>query len=294
MRTRACCRRMSTWLGSDLSRELVIDVVAQGEPPESVACVVTDPWRGFKREAIGGRQQALLNPANSSLAGTARNYFPRGGPVPPAPPTGLEASSAGWGGLDAGPNMLYPAQVVDGLTHMHAGPELRAALAALPTDAAGTRCEIGAAVLSAPFRLGDRFDVIAHTPTPFWPASSDDSSVVDEWRRALRTCYLSGFSALIHEAPLGRVWCDESAAVADARSAESPFAVASPLLGAGAAGAPVHAAAEVAVEALASLSARGIGHSMLVRLVVADVAARHAVESALTVEAKGRGRIHLA
>ena len=60
--------------------------------------------------------------------------------------------------------MLYPAQVVDGLTHLHAGPELRDALAALPADATGQRCPVGAAVLSAPFGLHERFDAIAHIP----------------------------------------------------------------------------------------------------------------------------------
>ena len=104
-------------------------------------CVVTAPWGAARKgaafapsrpaagSAFAEACRALLNPANPSLAGTARPYFPRGGPLPPPPPAGLETSSRGWGGIDAGEGMLYPAQVVDGLVHAHAGGRLRTALA---------------------------------------------------------------------------------------------------------------------------------------------------------------------
>ena len=64
-------------------------------------CVVTAPWGAARKGAAfapsrpaGGSAfdeacRALLNPANPSLAGTARPYFPRGGPLPPPPPAGL-------------------------------------------------------------------------------------------------------------------------------------------------------------------------------------------------------------
>ena len=76
--------------------------------------------------------RALINPANPSLVGTKRAYFPRGGPLPPPPPPQLEVSSRGWGGFEAGENLLYPAQVVDGLVHMHGGSELVSALLRAP------------------------------------------------------------------------------------------------------------------------------------------------------------------
>ena len=122
---------LTTWRNT--ARRFVVDVVARGKA--SSPCVVTDPWVDV--EVACGTGRALLNPANSQLVGTARAYFPRGGPVPPAPPPGVQASSTGWGGLDAGEQMLYPAQVVDGLTHMHAGRGLREALAAIPARANG-------------------------------------------------------------------------------------------------------------------------------------------------------------
>ena len=160
--------------------------------------------------------------------------------------------------MDAGPNMLYPSQVVDGLTHMHAGTELRAALAAMPTDADGERCAIGAAVLSEPFGLRERFDLLIHTPPPFWPDSASDG-----WRQQLASCYTSSILALVEGA-----------------RGDGPVAVASPLVGAGAAGAPAHAAAEVAADALASLGERELGRPVTVRLVLAEAAAarREAVE----------------
>ena len=80
----------------------------------AVGCVVTNPWEGIV--TVPNALRVLINPANESLLGTARPYFPRGGPLPPRAPPGLTTSSR-WGGMDAGPGMLYPAQAVDGLVH---------------------------------------------------------------------------------------------------------------------------------------------------------------------------------
>ena len=59
------------------------------------------------------------------------------------------------------------------------------------------------------------------------------------------------------------------------------MAVASPLVGAGAAGAPAHAAAEVAADTLATLGQRELGRPVTVRLVLVEPAAREAVEAAI-------------
>ena len=107
----------------------------------AVGCVVTaDHLNGYNggdqkmptnAAAAAAASTALIKAANSALVGTARAYFPRGGPVPPPPPPGLQHSSSGWGGLDAGTGMLYPAQVVDGLTHTCTlGPSFAARLLA--------------------------------------------------------------------------------------------------------------------------------------------------------------------
>lgn len=248
----------------------------------STACVVTG-----RIDADHG-SRALINPANSALAGTSRAYFPRGGPVPPPPPRGIdETSSIGWGGMDAGANMLYPAQVVDGLTHLHAGPKLRDALAALPADATGQRCAVGAAVLSAPFGLHERFDAIAHTPTPFWPDVTHGEAA-KAWRQSLRACYRSSVFAIAEQAPHGRVvWSDEAPRGEKAASGSSGLDdpckwthVACPLLGAGAAGAPTAVAAEVAMRTLAELAAEARSRRwqpLSVHLVLADEDAMRAI-----------------
>ena len=136
-------------------------------------CVVTAPWGAARKgaafapsrlaagTAFADACRALLNPANPSLAGTARPYFPRGGPLPPPPPAGLETSSRGWGGIDAGEGMLYPAQVVDGLVHAHAGGRLRAALAEVEAGEGGVRCAVGGALATPAFELA-AFDIVAH------------------------------------------------------------------------------------------------------------------------------------
>ena len=128
-------------------------------------CVVTAPWGAARKgaafapsrpaagTAFADACRALLNPANPSLAGTARPYFPRGGPLPPPPPAGLETSSRGWGGIDAGEGMLYPAQVVDGLVHAHAGSRLRSALTEVQAGEGGVRCAVGGALATPAFEL---------------------------------------------------------------------------------------------------------------------------------------------
>jgi len=220
-------------------------------------CVVTQPWgavhagRAFApsrphhspfQTAIRG----LLNPANPSLAGASRPYFPRGGPLPPPPPHGLEHSSSGWGGLDAGSGMLYPAQVVDGLVHASAGPKLKAALAKAPEDDAGVRCKVGAAFATPAFALAN-FDVVSHSPTPFWPSDGDkELDPFLAWAEQLASCYTNGAAAVVAAA--------QQAAVVGAADAQRPIAIAAPLLGAGAAGAPFRVAVAVAVQAVQLLA----------------------------------------
>lgn len=134
--------------------------------------------------------------------------------------------------MDAGTNVLYPAQAVDGLVHMHAGPELARALRAMPERSANTRCRVGESVCSAPYGLAALFDLLVHTPTPFYPANSGGTQ---PWRADLLGCYRSAVAVamgVLHQAhPQG-------------------FVFDTPLLGAGAAGAPPHEAAAVAASAV--------------------------------------------
>ncbi|GBG29495.1 Core histone macro-H2A.1 [Hondaea fermentalgiana] len=111
-------------------------------------------------------QRVLVNPANERLEGTKCPYFPRGGPLPVAEQHGW---TSGWGGMEAGPNMLYPAQTIDGRVHAEGGAALREDLRNLQAKANGAPLELGSAVRSsAPGRLADLgFDAIVHVAVPF-------------------------------------------------------------------------------------------------------------------------------
>lgn len=289
-------RMLSSWRAS-FQEQFVVDVLGPGHTSSHIPCVVTGPWR--KSNLAPSTRRALLNPANSELVGTARAYFPRGGPLPPPPPPGLERSSSGWGGLDAGSGMLYPLQVVDGLTHMHAGLQLRKELSSVPFHAGGAKCNIGAVVLSEAHGLASNFDVIAHSPTPFWPSSqsSKGSTMMEAWRRNLGSCYSSAILALAQCVPLKQMYQVDLDSVDNMLSpAPRPdvvLALATPLLGAGAAGAPPSSAAAVAIEALARISTCNLGGHVTVRFVLNDVIAKEAVENALHEEHEGLGRLRL-
>ena len=84
-------------------------------------CVVEKPW-GRLSCSSARALRALINPANTTLVGTALPYFPRGGPVRPPPPPGLGTSSMGWGGFDAGEKMLYPTQARSRQSACHPNP----------------------------------------------------------------------------------------------------------------------------------------------------------------------------
>lgn len=149
--------------------------------------------------------------------------------------------------MDAGSGMLYPAQVVDGLVHQHGGSALRDALrSAAPIleerpNGDHLRCRIGDAVLTAaPQTLP--FDVIAHTPPPFYHLQENKHAaaklcVANRWESQLVSCYVSGVRV---------------AAEAAEQAGKSTLALATPLLGAGARGAPTQQAARLLVRAFRS------------------------------------------
>jgi O-acetyl-ADP-ribose deacetylase (regulator of RNase III) len=242
---RAATQGVMRWQFGKASSRFILEAA-------STPCVVQQPWAvrpGNQAFAITRPAdppeflhavRALLNPANSMLVGTSRPYFPRGGPLPPPPPAGLGSSSTGWGGLDAGENMLYPAQAVDGLVHLHAGGSLARALASVPIDSDGVRVKPGGAYVTSAFELLN-FDLVSHTPTPLWPedAPTEVESFL-KWANDLSSCIVNGVNAL-------RVPMSESAD-------PQPMSIALPLLGAGAAGAPVNAVAQLLVHGASILS----------------------------------------
>ena len=204
------------------------------KPP---SCLITG---GTGRDlSKGGNLAALINPANRSLCGTSLPYFPRGGPVPRPPPPGLSNSLQGWGGMEAGPNMLYPSQVCDGVVHSLGGPKLAKLLeevsdrvvARVPKSAANylygedphakELCPIGGAVITPTAQLGQlsstSYQLIAHTAPPIFPVR--ETNLLSQWRSLMASCYTSSFLA-IHD------HCESLP--------PTKIAVASPVLGSGA------------------------------------------------------------
>ena len=243
----------------------------------AIGCVVTAPWEENSSPSTkSDTLTVLINPANEALIGTSRPYFPRGGPVPPRPPPGLMASSAGWGGMDAGTAMLYPAQTVDGLVHMHGGVELRAELQSKPVlerrgDGDHVRCRVGDSILThAPHSLP--FDLIAHTPPPFWSMHATDPI---QYEKLLGNCFTSALNASM-------------AAAAD--KAVTSLVLATPILGAGARGAPTTVAARALMGALARYRATlpvvlpPPLVEVVVRVVAGDVEGERALRGAMEME----------
>ena len=220
--------------------------------PASVSCVkgcvVHGPWPA----AFANHVRVLINPANESLSGPQRASFPRGGPLPP-PPSAFswfrdESAETGW-------DLLYPQQSVDGVVHLQGGEELKAALiAAAPSIGVRTngdllRCQIGDAVLTAHAdgrtQRADSampFDAIVHTVAPFYPkgAERNDPDALAKWRSSLLRCYESSFAAAIGFA--------QDAARRDNQSV-ARLAIATPVLGSGARGAPLECASRVLAQA---------------------------------------------
>ena len=149
--------------------------------------------------------------------------------------------------MDAGPGMLYPSQAVDGLVHQHGGQMLRdALLSSAPVleerdDGDHLRCRIGDAVLTAsPPSLQHAFDAIVHTPPPFYHdhnGAAAKTCVANRWESQLATCYVSAVRA---------------AAQAAVQAGRETLMLATPILGAGARGAPCRLAARILVRAMRS------------------------------------------
>ena len=171
--------------------------------------------------------------------------------------------------MDAGPNMVYPAQTVDGLVHQHGGHTLKSLLQATAVlevrpDGDDVRCRIGGAILTAaPTSLP--FEFVAHTPTPFWPASSKP---LVEYESQLAACFVSALRLT------------SEAAAADGKE---ELLLAVPLLGAGARGAPALFAARVLIRAIQA-SQDLVKVPTVVRIVVPRGASEVALQAALEVE----------
>ena len=172
---------------------------------------------GTERALSEHRIDALINPCNPTLSGTQLSYFPVGGPLPKVPPQEISASTS-WGGMEAGPGMMYPAQVVDGRVTVEGGDALARQLREIGS------CPVGGAVITdATERLGDIYKYVIHTPTPFFKSS-------EESHKTLLKCYETSLHVAGDHKDIKTVAC--------------------PLLGAGCAGFSVQSAAFVLHEGI--------------------------------------------
>ena len=158
-------------------------------------------------------KDVLINAANEALAGAQLPYFPRGGPCPPPLPKGIDNANS-WGALETGPGFVFREQAVDGVVTSLGGPALRDLCARARPDGFGAGDAVATAAPGLPF------ETLVHAVAPFWESPS--------WRADLLRAYAAAF------------------ALAAARD------VATPLLGAGARGAPVADASAAAAEAVAA------------------------------------------
>lgn len=100
--------------------------------------------------------------------------------------------------MEAGPKMFYPAQVVDGVVHSFGGPELAAELSRVQETAPGVRCPIGQVVRTgSPGRLSTRFSSLFHTVPPMWPGDVEkQGGSAKFWSPMLSSCYRSALDLL--------------------------------------------------------------------------------------------------
>ena len=164
-----------------------------------------------------GANAALVVPANERLVGT--QFTPE----------------ECWSNLHGDPTTgrwdkdfaVYPHQAVDGLVTEFGGPELRRALEELPADCDGVRCAIGSAVMTPSFsELSGMYGALIHAPPPTYRLLQHS-----DWSEQLQRTYHSAFRMA-------------------ALSGLTTLAV--PLLGAGARGAPMAEAIDVAATATMS------------------------------------------
>lgn len=177
----------------------------------------------------------LINPANPELSGVSRfAYFPAGGPLPKST-NNMHANS--WGGMDAGNQMLYPVQVVDGLVHQLGGMKLDYECKLIRMLHGG--CPIGTAISTSQgdTKLKQEYDRIIHTSPPFYKYDNGDK---DPSKR-LKHCYRSALDLAFSYDDVKRVAC--------------------PLIGAGARGFPLEIAIDVAVSELSIWGGRSYQRS---------------------------------
>ena len=145
---------------------------------------------------------ALINPCNQSLSGTGFPYFPIGGPLPVHVDEKL-TSSASWGGMEAGPNMLYPSQAVDGRVTTDGGLDLRRQLDAILAST-GTISPGDAVWTLATDRLQSdhQLDYIIHTPPPFQSEVDGMDVLTKCYTTSIMLCFQEDLNIDVLSSPL--------------------------------------------------------------------------------------------
>jgi O-acetyl-ADP-ribose deacetylase (regulator of RNase III) len=246
-----------------LELHLTPDIV--GLPPEHVSVSAAAAAAAGSRAAGAG---AVDTPVATGCA--ARNFALLTSSNPLLQPPQFTTSQAA--AAFPGTNIIYPEQVVDGRLHEFGGAPLQSAMQAAhpPVDADGTRCRVGAAVMTvvtADCELSQNFARVVHTVAPAHGLAG--------WREHLGSCYRASLDLVWHAAatecesqheqglmtvvprqgppphPPAAGGQREVVAVAAApayHGGSSYCGVVLPLLGAGAKGVPVPLAARIAAE----------------------------------------------
>ena len=127
----------------------------------------------------------LINPGNANLCGAKLPYFPRGGPVP-----SKYDGSNNWGGMEAGRNMVYPIQSIDGRVHMDGGKSLKHIL----KHHFFNKCEIGQCITTKAtenLKLKHHYKYVIHAVPPLSNVVKDNDA--NSVFRQLVSCYRNSF-----------------------------------------------------------------------------------------------------
>jgi len=178
----------------------------------------------------------LINSANSDLCGAQFPYFPRGGfsEDNPQPKTKEQwQASSQWCGMEAGKDMLYPVQCIDGAVHMYAGKELRAYL----QEKHPSGCEVSEAVASPSFGSIPYSYGIVHAVAP--------TASMNQWRKKLKDTYINALNRAVD------VWNTRTANIIKGKN--ETVKIATPFLGTGAKGIGLLEGAKAASAAIAEV-----------------------------------------
>mmetsp|Transcript_14662 Transcript_14662/g.23294 ORF Transcript_14662/g.23294 Transcript_14662/m.23294 type:complete len:183 (-) Transcript_14662:254-802(-) len=135
--------------------------------------------------------------------------------------------------MEAGKDMLYPVQCIDGAVHMYAGKELRAYL----QEKHPSGCEVSEAVASPSFGSIPYSYGIVHAVAP--------TASMNQWRKKLKDTYINALNRAVD------VWNTRTANIIKGKN--ETVKIATPFLGTGAKGIGLLEGAKAASAAIAEV-----------------------------------------